>query len=102
MVKSKIIANSEVQYMKFKNYLDAVQYVRWHYDSTTDSGEFQDHTKWIITDIGTNTVINRDFFYDERNKDTPDAADTPDTDDFYKVKFLHDRDESDSDNSDND
>ena len=79
MVKSKIISTGEVEYMKFNNYLEAVQYVRWHYDSKTDYDELHDHTKWIITDIGTNTVINRDFFYDERNKDTPDAPDTPDT-----------------------
>jgi hypothetical protein len=80
MIKSKIIKTDEVNYTRVDNYLEAVQYVRWHYDSLNDYGELDDHTKWIITDIGTNTVINRDFlFYDERNEGNPD----PDV--FYKV-----------------
>jgi hypothetical protein len=96
MIKSKIIETGEVNYMKFDNYLKAVQYVRWNYDSKNDYGKYDDHTKWIITDIGTNTVINRDFFYDKRNDDKPD------TDNFYKVEFIRNKYDSDSDRSDSD
>jgi hypothetical protein len=94
-VRFKIISTGIEESYKFNNYLKAVQYVRDNFDSLTNY-ESVDHTKWIIIDDTTNTIINYDFYYNERNDGNTD------TDDFYKVEFLHKKDDSDSDRSDSD
>ena len=98
-VKSKIIYSGKINFEKFDNYLKAVQYVRDNYDTYDSySGSFIDNTKWLIIDNDTNAVLNRDKFYDTRNKGKPEP------DDFYKVNFQPEQysDESDSDGSKSD
>jgi len=93
-VRFKIISTGIEESYKFNNYLKAVQYVRYNYDSTDPFSDPSDHTKWIIIDDTTNTIINYDFYYNRRNDGNTD------TDDFYKVdsdSYRSDSYRSDSD-----